>query len=79
MLSVKTQRGQQRCAALPQPLCINTGMKSILSAARTAFDLLGNPKTKNVLLLVLALASAFGVLAPETATALRDAVTGLVF
>ncbi|MDG2532084.1 hypothetical protein P6144_00340 [Sphingomonas sp. HITSZ_GF] len=53
-------------------------MKSILSAAKSAFDLLGNPKTKNVLLLVLALASAFGVLAPETATSLRDAVTGFV-
>lgn len=58
---------------------INTNMKSILTAAKSAFDLLGNPKLKNILLLVLALASAFGVIAPDNATSLRDAVTGLIF
>ena len=42
-----------------------------------AYDRLGDPRTKNVLIVVLALMSAFGLLAPETATRLRDAVLSL--
>jgi hypothetical protein len=43
----------------------------------TAYDRLGDPRTKNVLIVLLALMSAFGLLAPETATRLRDAVLSL--
>ena len=42
-----------------------------------AYDRLGDPRTKNVLIVLLALMSAFGILAPETATRLRDAVLSL--
>ena len=42
-----------------------------------AYDRLGDPRTKNVLIVLLALMSAFGILAPETATRLRDAVLAL--
>ena len=42
-----------------------------------AYDRLGDPRTKNVLIVILALMSAFGILAPETATRLRDAVLSL--
>lgn len=45
--------------------------------ARLAYDRLGDPRTKNVLIVLLALMTAFGMIAPETATALRDAVLGL--
>ena len=41
------------------------------------YDRLGDPRTKNVLIIILALMSAFGILAPETATSLRDAVLNL--
>lgn len=54
-------------------------LKSVLNALGGIYNRLGDPRTKNVLIALLALASAFGVIAPETATSIRDAVTGLVF
>jgi hypothetical protein len=42
-----------------------------------AYDRLGDPRTKNLLIVILALMSAFGILAPETATRLRDAILSL--
>ena len=54
---------------------------SLWSRARAllklVYDRLGDPRTKNVLIVILALMSAFGILAPETATRLRDAVLAL--
>ena len=49
----------------------------IVRLLKVAYDRLGDPRTKNVLIVLLALMSAFGLLAPETATRLRDAVLSL--
>lgn len=43
------------------------------------YNKLGDPRTKNLILLTLALMSAFGMIAPDTATSLRNTVLGLVF
>jgi hypothetical protein len=43
-------------------------------AVSTVYCRLGDPRTKNALIALLALLSAFGMVAPETATALRDSV-----
>jgi hypothetical protein len=58
-------------------LCAAAGW--VWRAACTVFDLLGNPKTKNALLVILLCMTAFGMLAPDTATALRDLVLAMVF
>lgn len=53
-------------------------MKAKLTAlAKLAYDKLGDPRTKNIVILVLALMSLFGIIAPETATSLRDAVMAM--
>jgi hypothetical protein len=49
----------------------------LIALLELAYDRLGDPRTKNVLIIILALMSAFGILAPETATRLRDAVLSL--
>ena len=46
----------------------------IIAALSLAYNKLGDPRTKNVLLLILALMSLFGLVAPDTATSMRDAV-----
>ena len=51
--------------------------RRLVALLRLAYDRLGDPRTKNVLIVILALMSAFGLLAPETATRLRDAVLSL--
>ena len=38
------------------------------------YDKLGDPRSKNVLIFVLLLMTAFGMVAPDTATALRDLI-----
>ena len=53
-------------------------MDKLKAAARTVYDRLGDPRTKNVLIVVLTLMSLFGIIAPETATSLRDMVLGLL-
>jgi hypothetical protein len=45
-----------------------------VTMVRAAYCGLGDPRTKNALIALLALLSAFGMVAPETATALRDTV-----
>lgn len=57
----------------PKPTC----RRRIAALLKLAYDRLGDPRTKNVLILLLALMSAFGLVAPETATRLRDAVLSL--
>jgi len=50
----------------------------LLAAWETLYNHLGDPRTKNLLILILTLMSAFGILAPDTATGLRNAVLGLL-
>jgi hypothetical protein len=54
-------------------------MITILNALTAVYDRLGDPRTKNAILAVLALLTAFGIIAPTTATALRDALLALAF
>lgn len=43
------------------------------------WSFLGDPKTKNALLVILLLLTAFGMVAPETATSMRDTIIALAF
>lgn len=45
--------------------------------AKLAYNRLGDPRTKNILIMILALMSLFGIIAPDTATSLRDAVLSM--
>lgn len=58
-------------------------MKSLIAKARTfatwLWSFLGDPKTKNALLVILLLLTGFGMVAPETATSLRDTIIALAF
>ena len=56
---------------------VPTLRQRLIRFARLVYDRLGDPRTKNVLIVVLALMSAFGILAPDTARNLRDAVLSL--
>ena len=42
------------------------------------YNHLGDPRTKNALLVILLIMTAFGVIAPDKATSLRDTVLSLV-
>lgn len=50
---------------------------TIKSALQIAYDKLGDPRTKNTLLVILLLMTAFGIVAPEQATSLRDTVLAM--
>ena len=58
-------------------------MKAIFGKARQfgswLWSFLGDPKTKNVLLVILLAMTAFGMIAPERATSMRDTITALAF
>lgn len=41
------------------------------------YDRAGDPRTKNALLVILLLLTAFGMIAPDTATSLRDTVLAM--
>jgi hypothetical protein len=41
------------------------------------YNKLGDPRTKNVLLVVLLAMTAFGMVAPESATSMRDTILAL--
>lgn len=49
----------------------------ILALLKLAYDKLGDPRSKNILLFILALLSLFGMVAPDTATGLRDTVLAM--
>ena len=49
-------------------------IQKLRSIASIIYNKLGDPRSKNALLFVLLLLTAFGMVAPETATALRDTV-----
>ena len=44
-----------------------------------AWSFMGDPKTKNAFLVILMAMTAFGMVAPDTATSLRDTVVALAF
>lgn len=58
-------------------LCTVAGW--IWCAVCAVFNLMGDGRTKNALLVLLLCATAFGMIAPETATAMRDLVLAMVF
>jgi hypothetical protein len=49
-------------------------LKRARSVVSIIYDKLGDPRSKNVLIFILLLMTAFGVLDPERATALRDTI-----
>lgn len=49
-------------------------MKKALAVISAIYDKLGDPRSKNVLLVILLAMTAFGMVAPETATNLRDTI-----
>lgn len=51
----------------------------VSALAGVIYNKLGDPRTKNLLITVLALMSAFGMIAPDTATALRNTVVSFAF
>lgn len=52
-------------------------MRRLLKIISVVYDKLGDPRSKNVLLFILLLMTAFGIVAPESATSLRDTVIGM--
>ena len=42
------------------------------------YNHLGDPRTKNIIIMALAVLTAFGMIAPTTATSLRDATLSMV-
>lgn len=48
-----------------------------IALAKWLYNHLGDPRTKNIMLLILAAMTAFGMIAPDTATSIRDAVLSL--
>lgn len=46
----------------------------VIAVISTIYDKLGDPRSKNVLIFILLLMTAFGMVAPETATQLRDTI-----
>lgn len=54
-------------------------MTAKLTAAwNVLYNAMGDKRTKNLLLVILMLMSAFGMIAPETATNLRNTVLSMV-
>lgn len=51
----------------------------IKSGGAWVWSFLGDPRSKNALIFILVLMSGFGIMAPETATRLRDLVLSMAF
>ena len=49
-------------------------MTKAIQVLSVIYDKLGDPRSKNVMLFVLLAMTAFGMVAPDTATNLRDTV-----
>jgi hypothetical protein len=56
---------------------MKTALQRLKALASTIYDKLGDPRSKNVLLFILAAMTLFGMVAPDTATSVRDAVLGM--
>jgi hypothetical protein len=52
-------------------------IEKLKAAGCAIYNRIGDPRTKNAAIVILAIMSAFGIIAPETATSLRDAVLSL--
>ena len=52
-------------------------MKKLRALISIIYDKMGDPRTKNALLVVLLALTAFGMVAPETATSLRDTILSM--
>jgi hypothetical protein len=52
-------------------------VKKLRALISLIYDKLGDPRSKNVLLFILAAMTLFGMVAPDTATSVRDAVLGM--
>lgn len=53
-------------------------MHKLTAAWELIYNRLGDPRTKNVIVLILTLMTMFGMIAPDRATTLRNAVLGLL-
>jgi hypothetical protein len=53
-------------------------LAKLTSASRWLYNHLGDPRTKNILILVLLCLTGFGMVAPTTATSMRDLVLSMV-
>jgi hypothetical protein len=51
----------------------------ICKALSWLWSFLGDPKTKNALLVILLVMTAFGMVATETATSMRDTILAFAF
>jgi hypothetical protein len=49
-------------------------LRSVIS---TIYDKLGDPRSKNAMLVILLILTAFGMVAPDRATSLRDTVLAM--
>jgi hypothetical protein len=49
-----------------------------IALARWLYNHLGDPRSKNVLIFILIAMSGFGIVAPATATSLRDMVLSMI-
>jgi hypothetical protein len=58
---------------------IGNALDKLLAIAQEIWDSLGRAKTKNRLLGLLSLMTAFGMIAPGHATAIRDALMAIAF
>jgi hypothetical protein len=58
-------------------------MTNLIARARQFFtwlwSVLGDPKTKNALLVILLVMTGFGMVAPDVATSMRDTIIALAF
>jgi hypothetical protein len=53
--------------------------EKLKASAHWLWSFLGDPKTKNALIVLLILATAFGMVAPDVATSIRDSILALAF
>jgi hypothetical protein len=49
-------------------------MKKLLAIVGVIYDKLGDPRSKNAMLFILLAMTAFGIVAPDQATSLRDTI-----
>lgn len=53
-------------------------MLKLKSIALGIYNLVGDKRTKNVIIVILMLMTAFGMVAPQTATSLRDMTLSMI-
>jgi hypothetical protein len=70
--------GRQRNTTAPATASNRYDEKLPVAGARWLYNHLGDPRTKNAVIAILLILTGFGVLAPATATSLRDLVLSMV-